>query len=279
MPKPVSDIDSSLQNVRSNTNLRRNPMSQVLRLLGIAAVFIGMIGLPVQPVQAADVVLTLAPGQTVTIPLDLWCLDYGEAFPTSIQGPTARPPDEVVKVMQTAIKKGTVTTDIYQTQLAIWRATTGAYQDFAGKGTALAQEIFDEAQSATIAAPPPDAVLVDEAVKAGTLKDTIESFVALPVPGVPGEPFHGQADLVIENVSTQNVKFVLLEGAVFESVGGNAQVLISHQNPPTLPETGGGGWATQGFTVVMPVAVGLMLLLAGTALRRAARCSSRDNRY
>lgn len=246
-------------------------MTHVLRLLGIVAVLVGMIGLPVEPAEAADLTLTLAPGQTVTIPLDLWCLNYGKPFPTTIQGPTERPSDEVVKVMQTALKKGTVTTDIYQTQLAIWRATTGAYQDFARQGTELAQEIFDEAQSATIPAPPADAVSVDEAVAAGTLTATIENFAAIPVPGVPGTPFHGQADLVIENVSTQNVKAVLLEGAVFEPVGADAQALISHQNPvqpPTLPQTGGGWWATQGLTVILPIAAGLMLLLAGTVLRR-----------
>lgn len=79
---------------------------------------------------------------------------------------------------------------------------------------------------------------------------------------------------MIENVSTQNVKAVLLEGAVFEPVGADAQALISHQNPvqpPTLPETGGGWWATQGLTVVLPIAAGLMLLLASTVLRRAVR--------
>jgi hypothetical protein len=252
-------------------------MFRILRLLGITAVLLGMVGLHGQPVQAADAVTTLAPGEKVTIALDLWCLDYGEAFPTSILGPTARPPDEVVKVIQTAIKKGTVTSDVYQTQLAIWRATTGAFQDPGGKGTVLAEEIWNEAQSATIAALPPDAVLLDEAVKAGTLKVTIENFVSLPVEGVPGDPFHGKADLVVENVSAENVKFVLVEGSVFEPVGGVGQALISHQapvkasEPAELPTTGGGLATAAGLMVVIPVAFGFMLMLAGAGLRRAAR--------
>jgi len=151
--------------------------------------------------------------------------------------------------------------------------TTGAYQDLAHQGTALAQEIYDEAQGTTISAPPAGAVLVEEAIQAGTLTGTIESFVALPTPGIPGTPFHGQMDLVIENVSTQKVKFVLLEGLVFEPAAGKAQALIATQNPadpPILPETGSNGWATQGLAV-MPIAAGLLLLLAGTALRRPAR--------
>jgi len=102
-------------------------MSRILSLIGITAVLVGMIGLHVQPVQAADAVATLAPGEKATIALDLWCLDYGKAFPTSIVGPTARPPDDVVKVIQTAIKKGTVISDVYQTHRAIWRATAGAF--------------------------------------------------------------------------------------------------------------------------------------------------------
>jgi hypothetical protein len=245
-------------------------MSQLLRLFGVVAVLVGLVGLPVQPVEAVDLVLTLAPGQSATIPLDLWCLNYGKPFPTEIQGPTARPADEVVKVMQTALAKGTVTTDIYQTQLAIWRATTGAYQDFANKGSDLAKEIYEEAQSATIPAPPADAVSVDDAVAAGTLTATIEDFAAIPVEGVPGTPFHGQANLVIENVSSENVKFVLLEGAVFEPVSGDAQSLISHQNPveqPTLPPTGG---ADLPLAMVLPIAAGFVLMLAGTVLRRKA---------
>ena len=179
----------------------------------------------------------------------------------------------MVKVIQTAIKKGTVTSDVYQTQVAIWRATTGAFQDPGGKGTAVAEVIWNEAQSATIAALPPDAVLLDDAVKAGTLKVTIENFVSLPVAGVPGDPFHGKADLVVENVSTQDVKFVLVEGSVFEPVGGVGQTLISHQaptKPAELPTTGGGG-VMPGLTAAIPVAFGFVLMLAGTALRRARR--------
>ena len=249
-------------------------MSRILRLLGVAAVLVGMIGLRVQPVQAADFVKTIAPGEKVTIALDLWCLDPAQLFPTAILGPTARPPDAVVKVMQTAIKKGTVTSDVYQTQLAIWRAVTGAFRDPAGKGTVLAEEIWKEAQSATIAALPTDVVLLDDAVKAGNLKVTIANFVSIPVVGIPGKPFHGKADLVVENVSAQNVKFVLVEGSVFQPVGGVGQPLISHQQAPAMPSTlpaTGSGAGIPGLVVAIPVAFGFLLMLAGTALRRAAR--------
>ena len=79
----------------------------------------------------------VAAGACAWVALDLWCLDPTQNFPTAIMGPTARPPDAVVKVMQTAIKKGTVTSDVYQTQVAIWRATTGAFRDPAGNQAAL----------------------------------------------------------------------------------------------------------------------------------------------
>jgi hypothetical protein len=247
---------------------RRISMSRTLRLLGVAAAVLGMLVVPFMQAHAADVVVTLAPGQTATIPLDLWCLNYGKPFPTTIEGPTARPPDEVVKVMQTALTKGTVTSDVYQTQLAIWRATTGAYKDFAGQGTTLAEEIYNDSQAAAIPAPPPGAVSLDEAVAAGTLKVTIENFQAIPVEGVSGQPFHGQADLVVENVSQENVTFVLLEGAVFQPVGQDAQALISHQNPvkpPELPVTGGNMLA-----LGAALGGGIALLLAGSRMRQTA---------
>jgi len=176
--------------------------------------------------------------------------------------------------MQTAIKKGTVTSDVYQTQLAIWRAVMGTFRDPAGKGTVLAEQIWNESQSATIAALPPDAVLLEDAVKAGSLKVTIANFVPLTVAGIPGKPFHGKADLLVENVSAQNVKFVLVEGAVFKPVDGVGQPLISHQQAPAMPSqlpvTGSGG-GIPGLVAVIPVAFGFLLVLTGMALRRSAR--------
>ncbi len=248
-------------------------MSRLYRILGIFAVLAGVLGMMVPSAQAADFVTTLKPGQSVTISVDLWCLNYGKPFPTKIEGPTARPPDEVVKVMQTALKMGTVSSDIYQTQLAIWRATTGEYKDFASKGSELAQKIYDGSVSATIAPPPADAVLLQDAVKDGSLTVTIENFVELPVDGVPGHPFHGKADVVVENVSKENVTFVLLEGAVFNPFGEDAQALISHQDPakpPEIPVTGG-DWNASQMLFMALAAGGVTLLLGGAALRRVAR--------
>jgi hypothetical protein len=91
------------------------------------------------------------------------------------------------------------------------------------------------------------------------------------VEGIPGHPFHGQANLVIENISAGTVKIVLPEGAVFTPVGQDAQALISHQNPvtpPTLPPTGGDWGGAQGLAAIGAFAAGLMLLLAGTLMRR-----------
>lgn len=247
-------------------------MSRTLKLLGILIALLAVIGLVPPAAQAADVVVTLGPGQTVTIPMDMWCLNYGKPFPTVIEGPTDRPPDEVVKVMLTALEKGTVTTDVYQTQLAIWRATTGAFKDFANKGSELAQQIYEASLNATIPPPPENGTLLQDAVAAGTLTVTIENFAPIPVEGIGGQPFHGQADLVVKNVSDKSVTFVLLEGAVFQPVGEDAQALISHQNPvkPELPVTGSG--------LVLPavaLAVGAGLLLSGALARRTTSATSR----
>ncbi len=249
-------------------------MSRLLHILGIFAVLVGALGILVQSAQAADFVTTLKPGQSVTIPVDLWCLNYGKPFPTKIEGPTARPPDEVVKVMQTALKMGAVTSDIYQTQLAIWRATTGEFKDFANKGSDLAKQIYDASSGMTMAPPPENAVLLQDAVKDGSLTVKIENFVELPVAGVPGHPFHGKADITVENVSKENVTFVLLEGAVFNPFGEDAQALISHQDPakpPEIPVTGGDWQNMQQMFFMALVTAGVTLLLGGVMLNRGAR--------
>jgi hypothetical protein len=201
----------------------------------------------------------------------MWCLNYGKPFPTAIEGPTARPPDEVVKVMLTALEKGAVTTDVYQTQLAVWRATTGAFKDFANQGSELARQIYEESLNATIP-PPANGTLLQDAVAAGTLTVAIENFAPIPVEGIGGQPFHGQADLVVKNASDQSVTFVLLEGAVFQPVGEDAQALISHQNPvkPELPVTG------SGLTLpAVALALGAGLLLSGALARRTTSATPR----
>lgn len=221
--------------------------------------------------QAEDITVTLKPGQEANIPLRLWCLDYGKPFPTALDAPGPRAQDGVIAVLQTAIAKGTVISDIYQTELAIWRVRTGRFNDYASQGTALAEEIYNESTQVTVAPLPADVLTLDQAVAEGKVTYAINNFGpvtdTLPSEVTRYSPFFGKADLVLSNPTQETVTFLFAEGTVFPPAGGAyAQALVSHQDsekPVVLPETGAA-------PIALPwLGISAMLLMAGWALRRS----------
>lgn len=235
--------------------------------------------------QAADITLTLAPGQEVTIPVRLWCLNYGLPFPTALGAPGPRAEDGVIAVLQAAMAQNTVVTDLYQTQLAIWRVPTGKFNDYGKLGTTLAEEIYNESTKITVAPIPAGVLTLDKAIADGKVTYQINNFgpvTATLAPVVASSwPFFGTADLVLKNVTQETVKFLFAEGTVFPPAAGQtAQSLLSHQDPvkqitqdpakpSVLPVTG----AVAG-TAIPLLGAGAGLLLAGWALR-SSRASQR----
>ncbi len=227
--------------------------------------------LTVSAAHAEDITVTLKPGQEATIPLRLWCLDYGKPFPAALDAPTARAQDGVIAVLQTAIAKGAVISDIYQTELAIWRVRTGQFNDYASQGYALAEEIYNESTGVTVAPIPADVLTLDKAIADGKVAYAINSFGpvtdTLPSDVTKYAPFFGKADLVLSNPTQETVTFLFAEGTVFPPAGGAyAQALVSHQDsekPTILPETGAA-------PVALPwVSLSAALLMAGWVLRRS----------
>lgn len=227
--------------------------------------------LTVSAAHAEDITVTLKPGQEATIPLRLWCLDYGKPFPAALDAPTARAQDGVIAVLQTAIAKGAVISDIYQTELAIWRVRTGQFNDYASQGYALAEEIYNESTGVTVAPIPADVLTLDKAIADGKVTYAINSFGpvtdTLPSDVTKYAPFFGKADLVLSNPTQETVTFLFAEGTVFPPAGGAyAQALVSHQDsekPTILPETGAA-------PVALPwVSLSAALLMAGWVLRRS----------
>src|SRR5512140_251664 len=87
-------------------------------------------------------VVTLAAGQSASIPANFWCLDFGKPFPTGITGPSGTAPAKVVSVLQAAKAAGSINSDPYQTQLAVWYAADGTWHDTGNAGHALAQQLI-----------------------------------------------------------------------------------------------------------------------------------------
>jgi len=181
-----------------------------------------------------------------------WCLDFGKPFPKAVSGPNGPAPAPVLNVLQAALNKGTMATDPYQTQLAIWKAADGTFHDVGTEGHVLAQQIISDSATVTRTPLPAGVATLDQVAAQGTLKTTVENFtVVTDTTRNNAQPFMGTGELVIKNTSAQRVTFVLVEGAVFKPAAGatgqtttgiNEQTLLSHQDPTkpaTLPQTGG----------------------------------------
>ncbi len=231
-------------------------------------------------VAAQDLNVSLGPGQTARIPLKLWCLEFGKPFPNAITGPMARASDPVVKALAAAVAKGTVTSDVYQTQLAVWRAADGTYHDSGTEGHAVAEQIITDSQNVQLSTIGANTRTLARVLAQGGLKVTIENFAPINDPAhFEGRPYAGTADLVVQNTSNQRISFVFLEGAVFMPTAGPAeQNLVAHQDssrPATLPQqnlpsTGGSG--PEGLSGLLTwIAAGLLFLSAGIRLARSTQ--------
>ena len=258
-----------------------------LVLVALVAAAITSIALSAHTVSAKDLTITLGPGETARVPMRFWCLDFGKPFPTAVSGPNGPAPAPVLNVLQAALNKGTLTTDPYQTQLAIWKAADGTFHDVGTEGHVLAQQIISDSATATRTPLPAGVATLDQVVAQGTLKTTVENFtVVTDTTRNNSQPFMGTGELVIQNTSAQRVTFVLVEGAVFKPAAGasgqtttgvNEQTLLSHQDttkPPTLPQTGGtpAGNSASNMVVVVGLLLAAALLLAGSrGIRLLAR--------
>lgn len=240
-----------------------------LRILVLASLTLVLLGLVVTPALAADIKVGLRPGQVATIPMSYWCLDYGKPFPAGIANPGGRAADPVVAILLAAIADGSVVNDPYQTNVAIWHQTTGEYKDYASRGTTGAEKIVADAAKITVPAIPAGVLTLGDAVTQGLVSVEIKNFTTVADPTLPGHPFHGTADVVVTNISVDNVEFTFFEGTTFPPAGGeDAQNLIAHLNPqkqPEIPETGG-AWADEMNAMLVVFAAGLTLLLGGVLL-------------
>ena len=255
------------------------------RLLAVLMFVGALCALTVGVLSAKDLTVTLQPGQSATIPMKFWCLDFGKPFPQNVTGPTQRAPDNVYKVLQAAIARGTVNSDPYQTQLAIWEATTGQVNDQANAGHAVADQIVNDAKNGNVPSVPQGVTTLDQAVSNGSVKADVQNFHAVSdTQHANLQPYMGTGDLVVQNTSNKAVTFVLVEGSVFKPAGGanaqstagtSEQTLISHQDtsrPSNLPTTGASNDASAslGLSALLFVA-GLLLWLSGRRLSASSQ--------
>lgn len=222
--------------------------------------------------SAAGFELVLKAGEHVTLPFNFWCIEYGEPFPGSVAVTADPVPDGIVAVLRAANARGALTGDPYQSNLAIWRVTTGEFKDYAGRGTDLARAIYSDSLKISVAAVPTGTLTLQAAQQQGLISVTVTSLTPLvitqPTP-LPGAPFTGQGVMEIVNVSSKTVKVFVAEGMIFAEPGnaGSQRVVaeaygISSQIPPAT-----GGSAPELTAELVAYAVtGLLLLAAGGGL-------------
>ncbi len=208
----------------------------------IVALFaLGVFTLPVNAQNSGvqDLSVTLGPGESATIPLQLWCLEFGKPFPQSITGPAQRVPDNVVKVVQTAFANGTAQSDPYQTQLAVWNATDNTWHDTGSAGHANAQKLVTDSQNANVSSVPSNSL--DQVMGQGNLQVSVQNLTPVNDPAHTQAPYHGTADLVVKNTSSQPVTFTFVQASTFKPASGTTdQMLVGVQDASkaaTLPTT------------------------------------------
>lgn len=254
-------------------------MKRLILLCTSMLLFAGQLIFAIAPASAADITIKLKPGQTVSIATRFWCLDYGKNYPPIVVAKLAqRAPDGVVAVLEMAIAKGTVIGNPYQTQLAIWRVTTGQFNDYGNKGTALAEELYTASLSYTVPPIPTDKPTLADLIANGTLTITIASFTAqkdLINPGLTGPDFFGTGMLVITNTTQEPTQFLLLQGSVFDPPAEvDAQsVTAEFQVPkPNVPPTGADLQSESGTkTLVAGIGGICCIVLAAYVFSRARR--------
>ncbi|MFN8472331.1 MAG: hypothetical protein U0822_09085 [Anaerolineae bacterium] len=261
----------------------------VLALLGLA--LLAVPGVAAHSATPATVVtqpqvpvdpppITLAPGESVTLDLEAFCLDYNIPFPRQFPPITDLSTQETIQILRYSISKGYTTTNPYQVQLALWRQTTGRWVD--NVPHAIAEEIYNNAptQAPPLPTPAPDSVSLTDAIAQNLVK--VEYLQWTTIGGVTGAlfPWHARGQVRLTNTGEQPITLDLATGTRLVPKGTQQRMIVYWTNVaeqptpgpsptatptprPHLPPTGGDnsegaglGWIVLGAFVML---IGLLL--------------------
>ncbi len=200
-------------------------------LLGLALVAVLGLAVLTAPVNAQssglqDVTVSVPAGQTVQIPVELWCLNFGKPFPKAVTGPAGPALAKALAVLDAAYSGGQAMSDPYQTQLALWYAVDGTFHDQAGQGHTVAQQIVSKAGISAGNAANATSTAVSTASTNSNFKVTVENLTAVPDTNNSATPYHGTATLVIQNTGNSAANFTFTQGSTFTPATSAEQTLI-----------------------------------------------------
>jgi hypothetical protein len=166
--------------------------------------------------------ITIAAGQSATLQVRGFCLDFGKLFPSQSNAPTGLAPDQARAALNYAVSKGYDTSDPRQVQEAIWFLVSGEWHR---DDHALGQEIVDAAKNGNMPATPGGTSLID-ALQANNL---IATITFTPGGGLTGsDAFYGDGTLTITNNGTQDAQVYLPFGSIFPPANSAEQRLIGY---------------------------------------------------
>jgi hypothetical protein len=113
----------------------------------------------------------------------------------------------------------------------------------------------------------------------GTISASVEGFTVTQTTAptaLPGEPFTGRGDLILENTSSETVRFVVPEGLLMQPDNDASQRLVSHatNDAVDIPATGSAStdWLT---TIGLPFVIGVAMICASLVLFMSGRMRRR----
>ncbi len=164
-------------------------------------------------------------GGEATIDFETFCLEFGKDFPTALGMPDGRAPDDVLRVLKTAVQEGLVDSESLQTQLAIWSLIEGGFPYPADEiDPSIAADLIERSADADISPIEGDGTALDVAVANGSIQATSENFTFVETDMVrpDGEPYKGRGTLLLTNTTDEDLTIFFSLGIVFRA-GDEAQ--------------------------------------------------------
>lgn len=224
-------------------NMKSSRAVALAVLLALALVLGTMPGLALaqtDPQMAPPFVTQVAANSTVDIPINGFCLNYGLPFPGLTMNPTVLAPFKVRQAIAYAVQKGYVTTEPWQTQLAVWYFIEG--QQVNDEYGPVAEEIIAFVESGPeMPEAGSTAMLLTDALDQGLVTATIDDYTNI---SPPDYFFIGEGTLKVTNLTSQTLTLLIPYGVRAVEVGasGNQDMGIFPKPgtvPPDVPPTGG----------------------------------------
>ena len=162
----------------------------------------------------APYVITLAPGETATLPVRGFCLNYGKPFPGATLQGVDLAPATVRAAVAYALQKGYVDSDPLQVQLAVWTLIEG--KKIPGQAYTVADEIIEFAKTA----PAPETGAVQSLADA-LAKALVSAAIADYASTSPANyQYSGAGNLALTNVSKEALTLLIPYGMRFSGGAG-----------------------------------------------------------